>query len=138
MTKDLISLSRRKAKLYRIKQNKPTEDNCIAYKQLNNEFNKLKRHAKVDFYNKILSEHKCNSKKIWSILNQAIGKSKTTQRVPQKIIFDGKEVCEENAISEMFNQYFKHAGTEVIKNIPKTNLNPMAFMPPASPNSLFC
>ena len=71
-----IETSNRKIKqLYKetLKSNCSTES-LVKYKQHRNLLNRIKRKAKTSYYNTKCEEYRNNTKKLWQVINQTIGK----------------------------------------------------------------
>ena len=83
LTTGLETTSRTCRKLY---QNTLVR-NCIKeglskYKNYRNIYNRLKQRAKIDYYNSKYMEYSTNTKLLWRLINQTIGKTKNTKHNP--------------------------------------------------------
>ena len=137
MTPELKTFSKKKTKLFRRKQNKPTDANISEYKTFNNNYNKLIRQAKVNYFCEMLERHKNDLKQSWKILNEAMGRKQKNQTSPRNIIIDGVNVSDQNKIASYFNEYFVNIGSNIAKNIPNTLRTYTDFMPTANTHSMF-
>jgi len=70
----LLASTRHKAKLFKMKLSKPTDENIKCYTNYLNLFNKAKRELKRNYYSHLLELNKNNMKNTCSVLKQAIGK----------------------------------------------------------------
>ena len=77
------------------------------YKNYRNIYTKLRRKAKISYYNNLLQEHRKNSKKIWEILNKLTGKAKKGKTLTDEIMVNGVKM---NNVKNISNAFAKHYG----------------------------
>ena len=84
----------------------------------------------------VLEENKYNSKRYWSILKQAIGKTNGNSTYP--LIFNINEIpiSDKNEIAERFNNLFSKIGTQTSNDVPITNKKNSSYMPPPQLHSI--
>ena len=116
----LLTSSRRKAKLFKKKLSKPTDENIKCYKNYLNLFNKTKRELKRNYYSHLLEVNKNNMKNTWSVLKQAMGKQNNKSNLPQTFKINNKSISGETEITNSFNKYFSKIGKTTSENVPKT------------------
>ncbi len=133
----LLASSRHKAKLFKKKLNKPTDENIKCYKNYLNLFNKSKRELKRNYYSHLLELNKNNMKKTWSVLKQAIGKRNDTSNLPQTFKVDNTNISDESEIADNFNKYFSNIGKTTSDNVPKTRAKFTDYMKTPLVNSIF-
>ena len=133
---DIIEGSHKKLKLYKCKQNNPTEDNIRSYKLFNSEFNKQKRIAKSIYFNKLIEENKSDIKKTWSILNTALGR-KRMSTPPSEMKFGNEMINDKRKIANYFNNFFINSVAQISKNIPTMNDKYDKYLPEPVVNSMF-
>ena len=104
---------------------------------------KIIKHAKNKFYNSKIVEHKGDPKKMWEIINQIRGKTKTA--IKPEFIIDNKRIINRRVIANEFNKYFASIASNLNKNsmenneegIPISNLPSFTnFMSKSNPNSM--
>ena len=93
-------------------------------------YNKLKRKMKMIYFKTILEENKYNSKRCWSILKQAIGKTNDKSTYPPMFNINEIPISDKNEIAECFNNFFSKIGTQTSNNVPTTNKKFSSCMPP--------
>jgi len=76
-------------------------------------------------------------KKIWSILNQAIGKNKHTSNYPKSFNVNNSNITNKQLISEAFNTFFTNIGAQTNHNVPKVNTSFQQYLPNPLINSMF-
>ena len=136
ITPEIIANSHRKSKLYRRKQNNPTEDNITSYKHFNSEFNQLKRFAKTSYYTRIIETNKNDIKKTWSIINDVLGRNRMAS-TPTKMFFNGEPITNEHSIASMFNTFFIDSVSKIAENIPYMNETYDTYLPNPIKNTMF-
>ena len=137
MTSGLLTSSRTKARLFTKKINKPTPQNIDIYKTYNNTFSRLKRLAKIKYYNTILEDNKFNIKKTWLILKEAIGKKNDKTSLPQEFLINNIPTSDKSKIADSFNEYFSNIGPETCNNVPTSPNDYTDFMPSSLSKSMF-
>ena len=94
VTSSLLTSSRTKAKLLNKKLKNPNDANIQSYKIFIKIYNRIRRTLKINYYKQMLDENKYNSKKTWSILKQAIGKSNDKSSFPQSFKIDNINITD--------------------------------------------
>jgi len=100
-------------------------------------YNKLKRKMKISYYKNILDENKCNIKKTWSILKQAIGKTNDKSGYPNSFTINNSTVTDKKNAAEGFNTFFFKIGLQTNHSVPKSNKCFTSYMPAPSLHSIF-
>ena len=134
---ELLECSQTRMKLLKKKLTKPTEANINAFKAYNNMYNKQKRTLKINYFKKALDENKFNSKKCWSLLRKAIGKSNDKSAFPQTFKINNQDISDKQDISEGFNNFFSKIGFQTSQNVPHTNKDYQSYMPNSQQHSIF-
>ena len=83
--------------------------NCILKKTI--------REAKIQYYDKIFSQHKSDIKKTWQTISEIICKSNTKRRTLDKIIVNSKVVNDRTEICNKFNHFFANIGPKLANQI---------------------
>ena len=133
----LLASARHKAKLFKKKLSKPTDENIKCYKHYLNLFNKAKRELKRNYYSHLLELNKNNMKNTWSVLKQAIGKQNDKSNWPQTFKIDNKYISGETEITNSFNKYFSKIGKTTSENVPKTYKKVNDYLKTPQINSIF-
>lgn len=118
MTPGLIKSAKNANKLFKKTIGKPRD--CIDYKNyLNyrNKYNHIKRKAKLKYYQLKIREYKSDGKKLWSIMNEIIGKSRNKSNIIDYINLNGIKQYNQNKIANEFCKFFSHIGPNLSKNI---------------------
>ena len=137
MTLGLVTSSGHKCKLFSNKLKHPTEHNINMFKIYNNLYNKLKCHMKLQYYASVLSNNKTDTKQMWSILNEAIGKQNNKTSVATSFSINGINVIDKSLIANRFNDYFSQIGENTSQDVPTSKYNFKHYMPNPVPNSIF-
>ena len=83
--------------------------NCILKKTI--------REVKIQYYDKIFSQHKSDIKKTWQTISEIICKSNTKRRTLDKIIVNSKVVNDKTEICNKFNHFFANIGPKLANQI---------------------
>ena len=87
------------------------------YINYQNCYNKLKRSAKLNYYKRQVDESKMNTKKLWRVLNNVIGKNKNKGSIIPYITIDG--ICKYNpsTIANEFGKFYSSIGSSLAQKI---------------------
>ena len=107
------------------------------YVSYRNRYNNLKRFAKKKYYSDRISEFRNNSKKLWSTLNELIGKKNDKSIISDTFIIDDKPVTDPNTISNEFCKYYSSIGNTFASKIPDSKYGSERFLKGNFPHSLF-
>ena len=121
LTEGLLVSSNHKKKLYKIKLDKPTEENINTYKNYRDMFNKQCRTAKKMYYNNLFNLYKNDMKRSWNILNQVIQNAKTNKCTQTCFLINNLVTSNKKAIAEGFNNFFASVGKNYADNIQMTD-----------------
>ena len=144
MTKGLMKSSNKLDKLYIKNLKYPLlKDKYKSYRSL---YNKLKRKAKFNYYNNIIEINKCNSAKLWKILNKIIGKTHNKRDLPGSFKINNIVSDNLNTIVDGFCDYFTNVGRNFSNKIPQskqsyeqymgTQLNKTFYLSPTDPEEV--
>ena len=90
MSKGLGKSSRRKAQLYKATLKKcATDADRQKYMDYRNIYNRLKHRMMIAYYKKKIQESTTNTKKLWKVINNIIGKHKHSGSIIPYITVDG-------------------------------------------------
>ncbi len=121
MTKGLLTSLKVKIKLYHRKLEIPTAENIEHYKSFLNNYNKLKKQAKILYYHEMIEINKNNIKNTWIVIKEAIGKTNNKTGIPSSFMINDKLTSNLNEKADSFNSFFCNIGKSTSENIPETN-----------------
>ena len=136
-TTGLLTSSINKGKLFSLKLHNPTDENIRKYKIYNKVFNKLKRKMKTLYFKTILEENRNNSRKCWSILKSAIGKTNDKSSFPLSFTINNSKISDKSEIVEGFNNFFSNIGLTTSHNVPPSKYPFSSYMSPRNMQSIF-
>ncbi len=128
MTRGLLTSLQTKSKLLNKKLNDPTRENIDIYKTFLNNYNKLRKQAKTNYYYEMIEINKNNIKNIWSIIKKAIGKIDNKTSIPKSFMINNKLTSNSNEIVDSFNSFFSNIGKVTSENVPTVNNNYMNYL----------
>ena len=114
----------------------PSVYNIRQYKDYRNILHRLLRQAEREHYNELLNINKTNLRKQWAVINQVLNKNKP-DGLPNKFNIDNNVISDKYKISEAFNNFFVNIGSNLAKNISNDTDDPISFMSPQTPGSMF-
>mgnify|MGYP003493007143 CR=1 FL=1 len=119
MNRELLSLSRKKQKLYNKFLKSKTYINELKYKQCKRQFERQMQIAKKNHYSQLLEKYQSNLRKSWSIIKEVIThKTNRGSGLPSYLNVDGKEVISTYEMATSFNSYFANIGSALAQTIP--------------------
>ena len=92
----------------------------IKYKEYNTILNKVKRHAKKQYYIDKCTEFKSNTKHLWKTINKIVGKTNDKSTVINELVVQNKTLTHPVEISNQFCTYFSNVGKNFADKIPKS------------------
>ena len=116
------------------------DKNSIQYKEyaaFRNRYNNLKRFAKKKYYNDKIAEFKHNSKKLWSTLNEIIGRKNDKSSISDTFLVEDKPVTDPHTICNEFCKYYSSIGHNFASKIPDSKYSAERFLKGNFPHSLF-
>ena len=118
MTKGLKILSKKKNLLYResLKANS-TEQDRLKYTRYRNHFNILKRTTKQNYYKTRATDFAKDSKKLWALINEVVGKKKSSGSIIPYITIDGIRTYTPRKIANEFAHFYSSLGQTLANKI---------------------
>ena len=107
-----------KNKLYRIYKKHETGFNKNKYIQFKNKLTATLRIKEKEYYQTLLSHHKNNLKKTWSVIKSVISNCKHT-KINDTFISGESVITDKNIIANKFNDYFVNIGASLAEKNPK-------------------
>ena len=92
-----------------------------AYKEYRNMYNKTKRRAKFDYYQNKASDFIADSKKLWGLLNQVIGKIKNKGSIIPYITVNCLKIHSATRIADEFGKFYSTLGESMASKIVPGN-----------------
>ena len=116
-----------KNKLYKKYIANPNESNSTNYKTYKNKLSNILRKAERNYYNSLIVENQCNSRKKWSIIKEVINK-KRKSGYPTYFNINDKLINNKKMIANTFNNYFNNVGHNLAKDIPAVPVLPSSYI----------
>ena len=88
------------------------------YKEYNNTLRKTLRQAKKKFYIDMCHEYKCQTKKLWGLINEISGKKNDKTGLIEYLRINGVKEYNSEKISNKFANYFARVGKKFASQIP--------------------
>ena len=105
-------------KIYKKVMRKPKDSNeYISYKDYRNRYNKLRRIAKVNYYNELISKNRKDSRKLWGILHEITGKIRNKTDISEEFIINGVKERNGHIISNAFAKHYANMGGSLAERI---------------------
>lgn len=138
VTKGILVSSNKQIKLYKQSIGKDNNDpHVIAYKLYRNKLNRIKRIAKQLHYQKFFQDHYKDTRKIWTELNNLIGKSNNKNEIVDRFQFNGNILTNDKDIANGFCNFFSSVGNDTANKIPQSNKNPLNYIKDTVNKSFF-
>ena len=115
------------------------DQDIIKYKNYKKVLEKLKRLAKNTYYQTKCKEYNSNTKKMWDLINDVIGKASDKSSVISHIKIDQIEILNEKVIANKFGKYFSNVGKEFANRVgdPKNKIAYYSDKIIRNPNSIY-
>ena len=121
MSKSLESSGRKKAQLYKetLKIN-ATDTDRQKYRDYRNTYNRLKWVMMITYYKKKIQESTTNTKKLWKVINNIIGKHKHSGSIISYITVDGAHKYDPDVIANEFGKFYSQLGSKLASQIKRS------------------
>ena len=121
MSKSLESSSRKKAQLYEetLKINATNSDRQ-KYRDYRNTYNRLKWMMMITYYKKKIEENTTNTRKLWKVINNIIGKHKHSGSIISYIMVDGARKYDPDVIANEFGKFYSQLGSKLASQIKRS------------------
>ena len=119
MTPGLNRCSKKRLDLYKKSLNGKEVD-IIKYRQIRDLLKKVKRARHFSYFNDKCIEFKNNSKKLWEMVNNIIGKTNDKCNIISKLKIDGIECNNSSLIVNKLANHFGSIGKSCANKIPKS------------------
>ena len=121
MTPGLLHCSKKQLQLYKNFLTSRNEYDKVKYIDYRNILNRLKCFSKMSYFVKKCTEFKNNSKKLWSMINNIVGKTNDKKGVIEKLYVNNIETSNAEAIVNHFGEHFAGVGKQFVSQITKSN-----------------
>ena len=128
MSQGLLCSQKTKAKLFKLKIKKPTEENKNKFKQYNSVYNKTRRRAIKDYYDNQFKTFSKDMKRTWQTIREVMHTKKQKDDIPSVFIDNGRILNDWSDIANGFNNFFAGIGPELANKIPQSDLSFKTFM----------
>ncbi len=129
MTRGLINSSVNCIRLYRNCMRKSRDDifynEYIIYKNM---YNKIKKVAKVQYYERLFSQYRHDIRCTWKTLNAIIGKTNDKTSISKMFTVGNTTVTDSRTISNKFCEYFSQVGQKYADRIPDSQESPLDYL----------
>ena len=135
MSSGLKISQKRKEKLFSRKVKSPSSQNINNFKAYNKLYNKLRRAAKIQYFDKQFKTFAKNSKQTWSVIREVLGTKKQKDQIPDFFRQNGQFISEYLDIANGFNTFFTGIGPKLASEIGESNISFDTFLSEENPNS---
>jgi len=146
ITKGLLTSIKTKDKLYKRFLSKPNDNNKQVYTKYRCHLTSLLRIAKKSYYTNQIELHNNDMKKMWSTLNNLLGRNKQVKLPDFFIDTSGNKISRAQDIANKFNDFFTSIGASLANKIPPptgdfqpqpmASLSNSLFLSPTTPDEL--
>ena len=121
MSKSLESSSRKKAQLFKATlKTSATDSDRQKYRDYRNTYNRLKRVMMITYYKKKIQESKTNTKKLWKVINNIIGKHKHSSSIIPYITVHWAHKYNPDVIANEFGRFYSQLGSMLASKIKRS------------------
>jgi hypothetical protein len=117
LTAEIKNLMRERDNLKRKAVITKDESDWLNFKTKKNLVKYKIRNSKQQYYNSYISNNVGRTKETWKGINSILSKAKGSIKIP-KIVVNGTEISDPEAISNAFNEYFTEIGSNLAAQIP--------------------
>ena len=109
------------------------------YKEYCNNFNRVKRLARIKYYHNKAEMYETNTKKLWQLINATINKTKNSGSIIPNITVNGLKVYSANTIANKFGKFHSNVGANLATKITPsaTTMDNYIVRIPRTVDSLF-
>ena len=120
VTPSILKYCKKQKKLYKLSiKGSATTADAIKYHEYRNVLNRIKRREKILYYHDLCKKLKNNTKKLWEIVNQTVGKTKDKTCILDKLRVGNVTIDNPVRISDEFATYFVNVGPKYTNSIKK-------------------
>ena len=119
LTKDLKLMSAARDKLEKQAVRSNSEILKQGHRQMHNKVNKLNIESKREYFTNKIALHNGDLKNTLKTIDLVLNKKSNTTQIASLDV-DGKQVCDNEAIAELMNDFFCHIGKNLSDKLPQT------------------
>ena len=119
MTKTLLNKSRLLQRTFRKVRKK--DRGSLEYRkycQERNEYNRLKRKMKLDYFTTLITQAKNNTQKMWAIVNSQLTTRNPPLKIPEVFKVNNVQIIGNENIANEFNKFFSKVGENTANGLP--------------------
>ena len=121
VTPSILKYCKKQKKLYKLSiKGSATTADAIKYHEYRNVLNRIKRREKILYYHDLCKKLKNNTKKLWEIVNQTVGKTNDKTCILDKLRVGNVTIDNPVRISDEFATYFVNVGPKYARLNQKT------------------
>ena len=129
MTHGLKRSSQKLKKLYKLYLKQGSAPNAReTYVLYRNCLNKVKRYCKAQYYKCSCENYKSNTKKLWDIINQCVGKTNNKNCIIDSIRTQNAILTEPTDIANELCNHYSRVGAKLSSIIPSPSTDKMAYV----------
>ena len=118
MSKGIEASSRKNSKLYKATlRSDATAEIRNKYISYRNNYNCIKKAARLKYYKLQVEESKTNTKRLWQVINTVINKRKKKGSIIHYITVEGIHIYDSNKIADEFGKFYSTLGLNLAKKI---------------------
>ena len=135
MTPGLLRSSKRQLLLYKKSLTSRNNVDVLKYKNYRNILTKLKRACKMSYYVQKCNEFRNDSKKLWGMINNIVGKANDKKGVIEKLSVNNIETSNAEIIVNHFGQHFASVGKRFASEITTSKNSTKYYLSKISRNT---
>ena len=130
LTKGLMTSCKKSRELYKKTLDSVANNSLsvLKYKQYSNTLTRLKRYAKVTYYQSKCAEFRNNTKNLWKIINKITGKINNKTEVIDCIRINKVRCYSLQLIANEFGEFFASIGRTYAKKIPRAKQDTQHYL----------
>ena len=121
MTPGILKCSKKQLHLYSEYISKKSDTSELKYKYYRNTLKKIKWSCRRSFYLEKCTELKCDSKKLWQLINSVIHKNTDITNIIHSLQKDSLKLLDSKRIVDELGLHFSQIGTKYADNIPSSS-----------------
>ena len=116
MSKGIEVASRKNIGLYKATlRPDATAETRNKYVSFRNNYNRIKRAARLNYYKLQVEESKTNMKRLWQVINTVISNRKNKGSIIPYITVEGIHIHDSNKIADEFGKFYSTLGSNLAK-----------------------
>ena len=79
--------------------------------------------AKRDYFDKVFLAYKCDMKRTWQVISEALNRNKSKHDMPSLFTHEGRDLADSLGITNACNAYFANIGKNLSSQIDQNNVH---------------